>query len=129
MKRTRILFLVFLTVMIAVAFVVGRKTADNLELLQAEGFTISRDMNGVPRLLVDEPRQQIAIVDNKGYRKLNYSQIERLEIAFDGQKEAPVNYRIEIFSSALDDDRVSIVYENEWRARQEYARFRKIIGH
>ena len=54
MKRG-ILLLVFLAVMIAVTTWLAVDSADNLELLKAEGFTVSRDMNGVPRkLLVDE---------------------------------------------------------------------------
>lgn len=128
MSSQRLMFLAFLVVMIGMAFVVGRKSADHLAQLQADGFVISQDFNGTPKLLVDSTQQRIAFVDNKGATQLKFNQVSALEVAFDGKKEAPVNYRIEIFSDALSDGKVGIVYENEWRARQEYSRFRQLIG-
>jgi|GEM_PF-3552115 len=128
MNSKRLGFLAFLLVMIGMAFIVGRKSADHLAQLQAEGFVISQDFNGTPRLLVDSEKQRIALVNAKGAIQLGFDQVDTLELAFDGHKEAPVNYRIEITSSVLSDGKVAVVYENEWRARQELSRFRQLIG-
>lgn len=129
MSRQRLFFLAFLVVMIGLAVVVGRQSGDNLIKLQAEGFNISYDFNGVPRLLVDEAQQQIAVVERKTVTRLSFAQISKIDIAFDGQADAPVNYRIEIFSEALANGRIAVIYENEWRAKQEFSRFRTMISH
>jgi len=128
MNRQRILFLVFFAAMIALAVTVSRKSGDNLTRLQAEGFNISYDFNGVPRLLVDEAQQRIAIVDRKAVIQLGFDQVDALSIAYDGEADAPVNYRIEIVSGALENGQIAVVYENEWRAKQEFSRFRQMIG-
>lgn len=128
MNKRLVLFLVFFSVMIVLAFSVARKTNDHLTELQQQGFVISQDFNGVPRLLVDENQQRIAIVDGKGAVQLSFDQIQELKVAYDGKKEAPVNYRIELSSDQLANGSIGIVYENEWRAKQEFARFKQVLG-
>ena len=128
MSRQRLAFLAFFVVMIGLAVVVGRQSGDNLSQLQAEGFNISYDFNGVPRLLVDETQRQIAVVERKTVTRLGFEQISNVAIAFDGEADAPVNYRIEIVSGALENGQIAVVYENEWRAKQEFSRFRQMIG-
>ncbi|MBY4678816.1 hypothetical protein [Marinobacterium arenosum] len=122
------LFVAVLVVLIGLAIWTATKSRDQLALLQQQGFEISHDLNGNPKLLVDEAKRQLAVVHHKGFERLDFDRIRDIELAFDSAVQNDTNFRIELFSDQLAYDMIAVGYENEWRARQEFARLKELLG-
>lgn len=122
------LFIVFLVVMIGLAVWTAKKTGGQLDVLQKQGFIVTDDLNGNPRLVVDAQNQQIAIVHTKGAERLDYAQVDKVAFEFDAGVQEASNFRIEIFSNQLAYDKIAVGYENEYRAKQEFSKLKRLIN-
>ena len=90
---------------------------EQINALKASGFSVSVDLNGTPRLLLDSTRKEFAVVKKSGFHVYALSDINKLELAVDKNAQVDSNYRIALSFSDSNAPDVQISYENEWIAQ------------
>lgn len=97
--------------------------------LQAAGFQISDDLKGNPSLLVSTSQQEVAVLIPSGYQRLNFAQLERVEVRSDTSAEAETNFRLVLIVIDAMVTEVEVGYENEHRADIALKRLRQLMSH
>lgn len=80
-----------------------QKRSGYTQQLVAEGFQITDDLKGDPKLLVDRQGQQLALITNKGIRKISFSEISRLESMQDAGIQVEEKHRIHLILNSGED--------------------------
>ncbi len=104
-------FVLAVLLMAGVGYVNWQKSQAQINALEQNGFEITQDLKGQPRLLVDVNKKELALVYPDHYKRVSLSKVIASEVVFDRGKEMDENYRIQL---ALDGQpSIEIDYENE----------------
>ncbi len=105
-----------------------KKSGEQVKALQASGFSITDDLKGAPKLLVDSSRQQIAVVYASEYYLYDFQQIKAAHYLYDSNRATETNYRIELSIQASKTVKEVIAYADEWSAKEQYQRLQALIN-
>ncbi|MGB0468529.1 MAG: hypothetical protein ACPGF7_13505 [Pontibacterium sp.] len=119
-------FVLFVVVIAVLAYTNWQRSQAQVKLLQQAGFTITDDLKGQPNLLVDLPARQLAFLDAKGYQRLEFSQVESVELRFDQGKQQPENHHL--YFTLAHNAPIEVHYENEWLANDQLQKVRTRLG-
>lgn len=122
-------FVLAAIVIAALAYWNWQRTSGQIKRLQAEGFTISADLGGVPKLLVDQQSDSIAVVTASEYRRYSFNQIVSIDYAFDNGIQVEENFRIEIMLQGATKQQENITYNDEQRAEDQLKRLQALLNH
>lgn len=121
-------FILAFIVMAALGYWNWQKTKDQIQRLQAEGFTVTAGFNGSPKLLLDQHSQTIAVVAGDEYRRYSLSQISSVEYGYDAGSQVDENFRIEIYLQSESRNIEKIKYSDEWRAKEQFKRLQQLLN-
>ncbi len=119
-------FILAALLMAALAFWNWQRSQDQLAQLQKQGFQVSEDLNGQPKLLLDLKAKKLAIVQPSKATLLAFSDIHSAEYGFDSGTQTDTRFRIELQSAS--GEQWQIIYENEAIARRQLQRLNDITG-
>lgn len=122
-------FILAAIVIAALAYWNWQRTSGQIKRLQAEGFTISADLGGVPKLLVDQQSDSIAVVTASEYRRYSFNQIVSVDYAYDNGIQVEENFRIEIMLQSAAKQQENIIYNDEQRAEDQLKRLQALLNH
>lgn len=122
-------FILAAIVIAALAYWNWQRTSGQIKRLQAEGFTISADLGGVPKLLVDQQSDSIAVVTASEYRRYSFNQIVSVNYAYDNGIQVEENFRIEIMLQSAAKQQENITYNDEQRAEDQLKRLQALLNH
>lgn len=122
-------FILAAIVIAALAYWNWQRTSGQIKRLQAEGFTISADLGGVPKLLVDQQSDSIAVVTASEYRRYSFNQIVSVNYAYDNGIQVEENFRIEIMLQSAAKQQENIIYNDEQRAEDQLKRLQALLNH
>ena len=122
-------FILAAIVIAALAYWNWQRTSGQIKRLQAEGFTISADLGGVPKLLVDQQSDAIAVVTASEYRRYSFNQIVSVHYAYDNGIQVEENFRIEIMLQSAAKQQENITYNDEQRAEDQLKRLQALLNH
>ncbi len=122
-------FILAAIVIAALAYWNWQRTSGQIKRLQAEGFTISADLGGVPKLLVDQQSDSIAVVTASEYRRYSFSQVVSVNYAFDYGNQVEENFRIEIMLQGAAKQQENITYNDERRTEDQLKRLQALLNH
>lgn len=122
-------FILAVIVIAALAYWNWQRTSGQIKRLQAEGFTISADLGGVPKLLVDQQSDSVAVITAREYRRYSFHQISGLNYAYDNDAEVEDNFRIEILLQGATKQQENITYNDEHRAEDQLKRLQALLNH
>lgn len=122
-------FILAAIVIAALAYWNWQRTSGQIKRLQAEGFTISADLGGVPKLLVDQQSDAIAVVTASEYRRYSFNQIVSVNYAYDNGIQVEENFRIEIMLQSAAKQQENIIYNDEQRAEDQLKRLQALLNH
>lgn len=120
-------FILAVVVIAVLAYWNWQRTNNQIKRLEAQGFYVSADLGGVPKLLVDQQSDSIAIVSGSEYRRYSFEQIASLEYAYDYGTQVEENFRIEIKLQGADRPQENIVYNEEQRAEKQLKRLQALL--
>lgn len=120
-------FILAAVVIAVLAYWNWQRTNNQIKRLEAEGFYVSADLGGVPKLLVDQQSDSIAIVTASEYRRYSFGQITSLEYAYDYGTQVEENFRIEIKLHGAARPQENIVYNDEQRAEEQLKRLQALL--
>ncbi|MGH1461572.1 MAG: hypothetical protein ACRBB6_06020 [Neptuniibacter sp.] len=120
-------FILAAVVIAVLAYWNWQKTNNQIKRLEAEGFYVSADLGGVPKLLVDQQSDSIAIVTASEYRRYRFEQIISLDYAYDYGPQVEENFRIEIKLQRAGRPQENIVYNEEQRAESQLKRLQALL--
>ena len=122
-------FILAAIVIAALAYWNWQRTSGQIKRLQAEGFTISADLGGVPKLLVDQQSDAIAVVTASEYRRYSFNQIVSVNYAYDNGIQVEENFRIEIMLQGAAKQQENITFNDEQRAEDQLKRLQALLNH
>ncbi|MGB0205702.1 MAG: hypothetical protein ACPF9K_11715 [Neptuniibacter sp.] len=122
-------FILAAIVIAALAYWNWQRTSGQIKRLQAEGFTISADLGGVPKLLVDQQSDAIAVVTASEYRRYSFNQIVSVNYAYDNGIQVEENFRIEIMLLGAAKQQENITFNDEQRAEDQLKRLQALLNH
>lgn len=120
-------FILAVVVIAVLAYWNWQRTNNQIKRLEAQGFYVSADLGGVPKLLVDQQSDSIAIVSGSEYRRYSFEQIASLEYAYDYGTQVEENFRIEIKLQGATRPQENIVYNEEQRAEKQLKRLQALL--
>ena len=118
-------FLIALVIIAGLGYWNWQRSDQQVKRLQAEGFVITEDLKGTPRLLVDDQLKQVAVVGSSGSQRYDFSNIKKLELVFDRNAQLDENFRIKL---SFVDSSISIqeiAFDNEWNAEEKLQALQK----
>lgn len=104
-----------------------KKSGEQIKALQANGFTITDDLKGSPKLLIDRTQQSIAVVSASEYRLYYFDQIVDAEYLYESQREVETDHRIELTIQAGHKSKEVIKYADEWSAEDQFKRLQTLL--
>ena len=122
-------FVLAAIIIAALAYWNWQRTSGQIKRLQAEGFTISADLGGVPKLLVDQQSDSIAVVTASEYRRYSFNQIVSVNYAYDNGIQVEENFRIEIMLQSAAKQQENIIYNDEQRAEDQLKSLQALLNH
>jgi len=119
-------FILAVVVMAALAYWNWQRSQDQLAQLQKQGFQVSEDLKGQPRLLLDLAAKQLAVVSPSKASRIDFADITAAEYGYDSGTQTDSRFRIEL--SVSNGEQWEIVYENEAIARRQLERLNSQLG-
>ena len=108
MRLPPIKFIAITCLLILLAALNHFRESDQRQLLLAEGFVVSSELEGAPAILISKTRQQLAILYPDGFVRTSFSGIANIEMVFQRNKQQErMNHQLVI---TLKD-----AAETEWR--------------
>lgn len=120
-------FILAVVVIAVLAYWNWQRTNNQIKRLEAQGFYLSADLGGFPKLLVDQQSDSIAIVSGSEYRRYSFEQIASLGYAYDYGTQVEENFRIEIKLQGADRPQENIVYNEAQRAEKQLKRLQALL--
>jgi len=120
-------FLIAFVIILSFGYWNWQKTDQQLKQLQATGFTISEDLKGSPRLLLDLKRREIAVVGPTNYEIISLSALEKLEVIYDSGTEVDQNYRLALYRTGDKQPYKEIAYSDEWMAEKQLKKIHSFL--
>ncbi|WP_027859525.1 hypothetical protein [Marinobacterium jannaschii] len=119
-------FILAVVVMAALAYWNWQRSQDQLAQLQKQGFQISEDLKGQPRLLLDLAAKQVALVTPSQASRVAFADIVAAEYGYDSGTQTDSRFRIELSTSS--GQQWQVLYENEAIARRQLERLNSLLG-
>lgn len=118
-------FLIALVIIAGLGYWNWQRSDQQVKRLQAEGFVITEDLKGTPRLLVDDQLKQVAVVGPSGFQRYDFSNIKKLELVFDRNAQLDENFRIKLSFVDSSISTQEIAFDNEWNAEEKLQALQK----
>ena len=118
-------FLIAFVIIAGLGYWNWQRSDQQIKRLQAEGFVITEDLKGTPRLLVDDQLHQVAVVGPNGFQRYDFSKIKKLELVFDRNAQLDENFRIKLSFVDSSISTQEIAFDNEWNAEEKLQALQK----
>lgn len=118
-------FLIAFVIIAGLGYWNWQRSDQQIKRLQAEGFVITEDLKGTPRLLVDDQLHQVAVVGPTGFQRYDFSNIKKLELVFDRNAQLDENFRIKLYLVDSPISTQEIAFDNEWNAEEKLQALQK----
>lgn len=115
-----------LAVMVSLAYWNSQKQGRQLRMLESDGFVVSEDLQGEPKVLYDEKHQQLAFLSPQGSQTLPLTELISSEVLYDLDKRGEKNYRLELIFNSARLPKQEVRYRDEFLAERIHKRLRAI---
>jgi hypothetical protein len=126
MKTVWLVVAVAVGVMGYLAYQNGQKINRQLAQLERDGFTVSEDLQGEPKIVVDQAKRQLGFVFAEKHYTLPIEDLISSEILYDLDKRGEKNYRLELITRASVLPKLEVKYRDEFLAERVHKRLRAL---
>jgi len=119
------MFAVAALVICGLGYMGWQKTQGQLSSLQNEGFVVSDDLGGNPKLVIDAQAQEFALVRTKDYARYPLSAITEARVDSDWGRENEKNFRVELYLARGENFKIK--YANEFAADKAISTLNKYL--
>ncbi|WP_261844021.1 hypothetical protein [Aliamphritea ceti] len=90
------------------------READQRQLLLAEGFVVTSELDGSPAILISEVRQQLAVLYPDGFVRTSFDQVAGIDMTFQlNSQQERMNHQLVITLKDAAETRWRIHFPND----------------
>jgi hypothetical protein len=126
MKKVWVVVAVAIGVMGFLAYQNSQKVNRQLAQLESDGFVISEDLHGEPKIVVDQSQRKLAFIYPDKHYTLPIDDLISSEILYDLDKRGEKNYRLELITRTTLIPKLEVKYRDEFLAERIHKRLRAL---
>jgi hypothetical protein len=104
----------------------SQKVNRQLAQIEQDGFVLTEDFQGEPKLIYDESKRQLAFVFSDKHYILPIEELISSEVLYDLDKRGEKNYRLELITRANAIPKIEVKYRDEFLAERIHKRLRAL---